>query len=153
MRYWLVKTEPSCYSIDDLRREKIGVWSDVRNYQARNHLRAMKKGDRLLFYHSSTDVVGVVGIARVSREAYPDPSQFDSRSDTYDAKSTEEHPRWDAVDVRFEKKFHIPITLKELKNDPYFTEMLVVRKGMRLSVQPVLEKHFVCIEALAQTKK
>ena len=142
MAYWLMKSEPSCYSIDDLKREKVGMWDDVRNYQARNFMREMKRGDTVLFYHSSAEPTGIVGLATVAKEAYPDPSQFDTKSYKYDPKSTKENPRWSSVDVRFVEKFKEPLTLQELKNDPAFEGMLVVKRGMRLSVQPVSEKHF-----------
>jgi predicted RNA-binding protein with PUA-like domain len=142
MAYWLMKSEPSCYSIDDLKREKVGMWDDVRNYQARNFMREMRKGDTVLFYHSSAEPTGIVGIATVAREAYPDPTQFDKKSYKYDPKSTRENPRWSSVDLRFIEKFKEPLTLQELKNDPAFEGMLVVKRGMRLSVQPVSEKHF-----------
>ena len=140
--FWLMKSEPSCYSIDDLKRDKVGIWDDVRNYQARNYMREMRKGDRVLFYHSSCDVIGIVGLAKVHKEAYPDPTQFDFASYKYDAKSTKEKPRWDSVDLSFVKKFNEPLTLGELKLDPTFEGMLVTKSGMRLSVQPVSKKHY-----------
>lgn len=142
MQYWLVKTEPSCYSIEDLKREKIGSWTDVRSYQARNFLRAMKKGDLLLFYYSSCAVPGIVGVAKVVKEAYPDPTQFDPKSEGFDAKSTQENPRWSTVDVSLVEEFKEPLTLSEIKNDPAFAGMEVTRQGSRLSVQPVSEAHF-----------
>jgi predicted RNA-binding protein with PUA-like domain len=145
-QYWLMKSEPSCYSIDDLKRDKVGMWDDVRNYQARNYMREMKKGDRVLFYHSSCEVIGIAGIAEVAKEAYPDPTQFDKKSYKFDAKSTKENPRWDSVDLKFVKKFKEPVTLNELKLDSFFNDMLVVKKGMRLSVQPVAKKHYDRIE-------
>ena len=142
-QFWLMKTEPSCYAIDDLKREKVGKWDGVRNYQARNMLRDdMKVGDRVLFYHSNIEPVGIVGIAEVVRGAYPDPTQFDSKNEHYDAISTKENPRWVAVDVKFIKKFIIPCTLASLKNDSFFNDMVVTQKGMRLSVQPVQKKHY-----------
>jgi predicted RNA-binding protein with PUA-like domain len=140
-RFWLMKSEPSCYSIDNLKRDKIGVWDDVRSYQARNYMREQRKGDIVFFYHSSCDVIGIVGVATVHKEAYPDPTQFDTKSYKYDAKSTKENPRWDSVDLKFVEKFDTPLTLNELKLDPFFNDMLVVKRGMRLSVQPVSEKH------------
>ncbi len=152
MQYWLLKTEPSCYSIDDLKRERVGVWDDIRNYQARNFLRAMQKGDRVLVYHSSTEMIGVVGTGVVARTAYPDPSQFDHDSYKFDPKSKKENPTWDTVDIKFEKKFPRMVTLQSIKNDPYFTDMLVTKKGMRLSVQPVLEKHFSRLYELGTEK-
>lgn len=142
MHYWLLKSEPSCYSIDDLKREKVTAWTDIRNYQARNFLRDMKKGDRVLFYHSSCDTVGVVGEATVEKEAYPDPTQFDVKSEGYERASTVDNPRWSAVDIQFKQKFSEPLTLSEIKLDPQFSTMGVVKQGSRLSVQPVSEKHF-----------
>lgn len=153
MKYWLMKTEPSCYSIDDLKQEKVGMWDDIRNYQARNFMRdEMEKGDGVLFYHSSTDVVGVVGTATIARTAYPDPTQFDTKSYKFDPKSKKEKPTWVSVDVRFKEKFVEPITLAELKNDPFFSDMLVTKRGMRLSVQPVQKKHFDLILKLRSKK-
>lgn len=140
--YWLLKTEPSTYSIDDLRREKVGMWDDVRNYQARNFIRSMRKGDMVLIYHSSTDIIGVVGVGKVASLAYPDPTQFDKKSYKYDPASKKDTPRWSSIDIAFTAKFKEPLTLAELKNDPFFTDMLVTKRGMRLSVQPVAEKHF-----------
>lgn len=151
MQYWLVKSEPDCYSIQDLKREKVGSWTDVRNYQARNFLRAMKKGDLLLFYHSSCAVPAVVGVAKVAKEAYPDPTQFEVGNDGYDAKSTVENPRWSTVDVKLVEIFKEPLTLAELKNDPAFAGMEVTRQGSRLSVQPVSEKHFERVMKLRST--
>ena len=107
MRYWLLKSEPSVYSIDTLKQQKIGVWDGVRSYAARNNLREMKKGDLAFFYHSSAEVIGIAGIAEVARTTYPDPAQFDTQSPYYDAKSKEDRPTWYAVDVRFKKKFEI----------------------------------------------
>jgi predicted RNA-binding protein with PUA-like domain len=153
MQYWLMKSEPSCYSIDDLARQKVGMWDDVRSYQARNYMRAMEKGDTVLFYHSNTEPIGIVGLASVERTAYPDPTQFDATSYKFDTKSTQENPRWSAVDVRFVEKFVSPLTLAELKNDPYFNTMAVVQRGMRLSVQSVEVKHFNRILALRSKHK
>ncbi len=137
-----MKSEPSCYSIDDLKRQKIGMWDGVRNYQARNFMRQMKREDGVLFYHSSAEEIGVVGMARVAREAYPDPTQFKKGSEHYDPKSKKESPRWDAVDVRFESKFAKVVTLGVLKNDPFFETMIVIKPGVRLSIQPISKKHF-----------
>ncbi len=142
MHYWLMKSEPDCYGIDHLKADKVGMWDDVRNYQARNFMRDMKKGDLVLFYHSSTDVIGVVGIAEIVREAYPDPTQFDAKSYKYDPKSTKENPRWVSVDLKFVKKFKETLTLQEMRLDSAFSDMLVIKRGMRLSVQPVAKKHF-----------
>jgi len=153
MQYWLMKSEPSCYSIDDLARDTVGMWDDVRNYQARNFMRDdMKKGDAVLFYHSSCTDVGVVGIAEIEREGYPDPTQFDATSYKYDAKSNRENPRWISVDLKFVQKFETPLLLAELKNDPFFADMLVIKKGVRLSIQPVKKKHFDKILAYRSKK-
>jgi predicted RNA-binding protein with PUA-like domain len=140
--YWLMKSEPDVYSVDHLARETVGTWEGVRNYQARNHMRAMHKGDLAFFYHSSTEPPGIVGVMEIEREAYVDPTQFDVKSPYYDEKSKPEAPRWDRVDVRFVEKLAAQITLAELREDPVCAEMLVIRRGMRLSVQPVDKAHF-----------
>lgn len=137
-----MKSEPSCYSIDDLQRDTVGMWDDVRNYQARNFMRdEMKKGDGVLFYHSSVSEPAIVGLATICRETYPDPTQFEN-SYKGDPRATREKPIWVAVDVCFTEKFLNSLTLRELKLDPTFTDMLVVRRGMRLSIQPVAKKHW-----------
>ncbi len=154
MHYWLMKSEPSCYSIDDLKRDKVGMWDDVRSYQARNFMRDdMQKGDMVLFYHSSCEVIGIVGLGKIVKEAYPDPTQFDATSYKFDPKSKKEKPTWVSVDVQFVEKFKEPLTLSELKNDPFFKDMLVTKQGMRLSVQPVTEKHFMRIVKLRSKGK
>jgi predicted RNA-binding protein with PUA-like domain len=140
--YWLMKSEPDVYAIDNLERETVGTWEGVRNYQARNHMRAMKKDDLAFFYHSSTEPPGIVGVMKVEREAYPDPTQFDAKSLYYDAKSKPDAPRWDRVDVRFVERLPVQVTLAELREDPRCAEMLVIKRGMRLSVQPVDKAHF-----------
>ena len=151
MRYWLLKSEPNSYSIDDLKRDKVEPWDGVRNYQARNIMRdEMKKGDLAFFYHSNTEPIGIVGLCEiVSREAYPDPTQFDSKDDHYDPKSKKDDPTWLLVDVKFKKKFKEPVTLRELKDDPAFKDMALTQRGMRLSVQPVKEKHYKKIMKMA----
>ena len=150
MAYWLIKSEPDCYSIDDLKRDKKTQWDGVRNYQARNIMRdKMKKGDEVLFYHSSTEPMGVVGLCKVvSTQAYPDPTQFDSNADHFDPKATKNNPPWVVVDVGYVKKLKRAVTLAELKNDPFFNDMPVTKRGMRLSVQPVAAKHFKKIVTL-----
>jgi predicted RNA-binding protein with PUA-like domain len=150
--YWLMKSEPEVYSIDHLARTSPGAWDGVRNYQARNHIRAMRVGELVLFYHSSTEPPGVAGIARVCREAYPDPTQFDLRHDHYDPKARSDDPRWFMVDVEFVEKFGGLVTLAQLKADPALEGMLATRKGMRLSVQPVSAAHFRRILRLARAK-
>lgn len=151
MQYWLMKSEPDCFSIDDLasRPKQTEPWDGVRNYQARNFMRAMQKGDRVLFYHSNANPPGIVGTAVIAKTAYPDPTQFDPDNDHYDPKSKPDSPRWDLVDVRFEQKFARMITLEELKSLPELSEMAVVQKGSRLSVTPVSKADFARIMELA----
>ena len=149
MKYWLVKSEPDEFSIDALRRVGVEPWSGVRNYQARNHLREMKVGDKLLFYHSSCEVPGVVGIAKVARAAFPDPTQFDPRSDYHDPKSSPEEPRWSAVDVAFERKLKRVITLDELRGRAKdLGDFALIRRGNRLSVLPVSAEQWKTILAM-----
>lgn len=144
-----MKSEPSAYSIDDLRRDGTELWDGVRNYQARNIMRdEIKVGDLALFYHSSTDVIGAAGEMEIVTEAYPDPTQFDQKDDHYDSKSKKEKPRWVCVDVKFLRKFKRTVPLQELRNDPFFEGMVLLKKGSRLSVQPVTEKHYKKIVTL-----
>ena len=152
MRHWLMKTEPSEFSLEDLKRRpgQTGGWDGVRNYQARNNLRDMRLGDRVLFYHSSVKVPAVVGTATVAREAYPDASAFDKKSDYYDPKSKPDAPRWLMVDVKFEAEFPRPVTLPEMRALPALQDMFLIRKGMRLSVQPVTPGEFAAIEAASR---
>lgn len=152
-QYWLIKSEPEVYSIDDLERDGETGWEGVRNYQARNHLSSMKLGDHALFYHSNADPPGAAGVAEVSREAYPDPAQFDPKSDYYDPKSDPKNPRWVRVDVRFVQKLPHLVSLATLKADPELEGMLVRKPGMRLSVQPVDEAHFAHVLALGGAKR
>ena len=136
--YWLMKSEPDVYSIDDLQRDGSTYWDGVRNYQARNLMRdRMKKGDGVLYYHSNAKPMAVVGLARVSRESYPDPTQFDRKSKYFDEKSTPENPRWFVVDIEFVCKFDQPLTLAFLKQQKSLEGMALLKKGQRLSVQPV----------------
>ncbi len=138
MKYWLMKSEPDAFSIDDLAKAKREPWSGVRNYQARNFMRQMRPGDGVLFYHSSTAVPGIVGIAEVASDPYPDPTQFKKRSHYYDPKSTQEEPRWQLVDVNFVRKLKRIIALEELKAHADELEGLaVLQRGSRLSVSPV----------------
>jgi predicted RNA-binding protein with PUA-like domain len=143
MRYWLLKSEGDCYSIDDLKQDKTTAWTGIRNYQARNFMRDdMKKGDMALFYHSSSNPTGVYGIAKIVGEAHADDTQFDAKDDHYDPSSKKADPRWVCVDISFVKKFKEPISLEEIKHDPHLEGMMVRQQGSRLSVQPVEEKHF-----------
>jgi predicted RNA-binding protein with PUA-like domain len=146
MNYWLMKSEGTCYSIDDLKRDKTTPWSGVRNYQARNYMtRDMQVGDLVLFYHSSSEPTGIFGVAKVTKAAHADETQFDKKDEHYGRKATREKPIWECVDVSFVKKFTNPITLTELKRDPKCAGMVVLQKGSRLSIQPVSEKHFLYI--------
>ena len=142
MKFWLMKTEPDVYSIDDLERDGTEPWEGVRNYQARNFMREMAEGDLVIFYHSNAKPPGAAGVCRVSREAYPDDTQFDKKSKYHDPKSKKEDPRWSLVEVAFVEKFAEPISLQALKDDHALEGMLVTQKGSRLSVQPVEKKHF-----------
>jgi predicted RNA-binding protein with PUA-like domain len=137
MRYWLMKSEPDEVSIDDALAQKVIAWEGVRNYQARNFMRdAMKVGDGVLFYHSSCKEPGIVGLAEVVSTSYPDPTQFDSTSKYFDPKATPEQPRWMLVDVRALRKTRV-INLAELRNQPELADMVVLRRGNRLSITPV----------------
>ena len=145
MNYWLIKSEPHVFSFDDLlaKGEAGEPWDGVRNYQARNFMRdTMKPGDQILYYHSNTKPPGVVGIAEVASEPYPDPTQFDSKSHYFDEKATQEKPRWILVDVKAVRPLERPVTLEELKNEPDLVNMRLVQKGNRLSVMPVEKSEF-----------
>ncbi|MCB1601988.1 MAG: EVE domain-containing protein [Xanthomonadales bacterium] len=150
MSYWLMKSEPDVFSIDDLKRKKREAWDGVRNYQARNYLRSMAVGDEVLFYHSSCAVPGAVGIARIRKAAFPDPTQFDPASDYFDAGSKPEDPRWSAVEVEFQRKFKQPLPLEMLKTLPELADLALVKRGNRLSVMPVSENEWRAITALAK---
>ena len=144
MKYWLMKTEPGTFSLQDLKEAKNGTecWDGVRNYQARNFMRdEMKIGDRVLFYHSVTNP-SLVGTAKVVREAYPDHTAWDPESPYYDPKSSPENPRWMMVDIQFVQEFPNPLSLKEIRILPGLEKMLLLRKGMRLSIQPVTEEEY-----------
>ena len=153
MRYWLMKSEPDDFSIDDLARRKREPWSGVRNYQARNYMRdEMQVGDGVLFYHSSCAVPGVYGLAKVASEAYPDPTQFDRRSDYHDPESRREEPRWHLVDVAYERTFARPVTLDMLKAEPKLDGLLALKRGNRLSITPVSPAHYRRIVAMGGAK-
>ncbi|MEG3862461.1 EVE domain-containing protein [Microcoleus sp. herbarium12] len=139
MNYWLMKSEPDVYSIADLQRDKISIWDGVRNYQARNFMRQMSLDDLVFFYHSNTKIPGIVGLARVVETGIADPTQFDVNSEYYDAKSQVDAPRWQTVKVEFVEEFAKLISLDELKAKFGADEILVVRKGNRLSVMPISE--------------
>lgn len=143
--YWLMKSEPNVFSIDDLKNapRKTEPWDGIRNYQARNFMRDdMKKGDVVLFYHSNCAEPGIVGLAEIaSKAAYPDPTQFDKKSKYHDPKSDPENPRWLLVDVKYRRKLKKPVTLKAIKEHKVLKDMKVAQRGMRLSIQPVEKKH------------
>lgn len=148
MRYWLMKSEPDTFSIDDLKRLGVSGWDGVRNYAARNHMKAMKKGDRAFFYHSSTEPSAVVGELEIVKEAYPDPTQFDAKNDHYDPDSPPAAPRWMQVDVKFVRRFSRPLPLQEIKQTPALKDMALVKYG-RLSVQPVTSEEWALVVKLA----
>ncbi|MGF1712791.1 EVE domain-containing protein [Vibrio kagoshimensis] len=146
MAYWLFKTEPDTFSINTLRTQNSSCWEGVRNYQARNMMRDdVKLGDLVLIYHSSCKKVGVAGIAKVTREAYPDHFQLDPESDDYDPKSTQENPRWIMVDVEFVRVTKRLIPLATLKAMPELENMPLVKRGNRLSIMPVSEAEWTAI--------
>jgi len=149
MRYWLMKTEPDGFSIDDLKRRKREPWSGVRNYQARNMMRDdMQPGDPVLIYHSSCEIPGVAGIGEVASDPYPDPTQFDRKSDYFDPRSTRETPRWMLVDVAFRRKFREVVSLDRLKEQKALADMVALKRGNRLSITPVTKREFECIANL-----
>jgi predicted RNA-binding protein with PUA-like domain len=146
MHYWLFKTEPTGYSIDDLKRDKQIAWTGVRNYQARNMLRDdIRKDDLVIFYHSSCEVPGAYGVASVVAEGYPDPTQFDRKSHYYDSATKIDAPRWYVVDIAFEEKFREPVPLAEMRREPALADMRLFAPGNRLSVFPIAKRHFEVI--------
>ncbi len=143
MAYWLMKSEPDAYSIDDLERDGRDMWDGIRNYQARNMMRDdMRIGDKVFFYHSNCKEPGIVGIAKVVSKPYPDPTQFDPESKYYDPKSGQDEPRWLLVDVEFVRKLSRTISLTELKAQPELDGMILLRRGNRLSIMPVDKSHW-----------
>lgn len=141
MNYWLMKTEPEVFGIEDLKKKKREPWTGVRGFAARNHMRAMKLGDRVLFYHSSAKPSGVAGLAKVVKEAYPDHTSWDPKSEYFDKKSTEEKPLWFMVDVGYESTFKNYLSLDSLKKEKPLKNMILFKEG-RLSVQPVSKEEF-----------
>ncbi len=146
-KYWLVKSEPEVFSFADLKmsRNRTTHWDGVRNYQARNFLREMEKGDRVLFYHSNCDIMGVVGVAEVTKEAYPDHSAWDPKSNYYDPDSTPENPRWFMVELTWQQDFKRKVTLSEIKAARPLQKMRLLQRGNRLSVMPVSKAEHDCI--------
>lgn len=150
-RYWLMKSEPSSYSIDDLERDSVTTWEGVRNYQARNFMRDdMKRGDLVLFYASNAEPTGVAGIAEIAREGYPDPFAFDPQHTYFDPKSDPESPTWLMVDIKFVERFPEIVPLETLKRTPGLEEMMVIQRGSRLSVQPVTKAEFEIVRTLGR---
>lgn len=142
-KIWLMKTEPEVFSIEDLRRQKESLWEGVRNYQARNFMtQAMAPGDLVLVYHSSADPSGVAGLGCILKKSEADPTQFDSKSDYFDPKSKRETPRWHCVTVGFREMWSEVLPLTEIRNHKPLKNMLLLRPGQRLSIQPVLEEEF-----------
>jgi predicted RNA-binding protein with PUA-like domain len=149
MAYWLMKSEPDVYSIDDLQRDGREMWDSIRNYQARNMMRDdMRIGDEVFFYHSNCKEPAIVGISRVCSEPYADPTQFDKKSNYFDPKSTKDNPRWVLVDVEFVRKLDRPILLSELREQPGLDGMILTRRGNRLSIMPVTSEHWDLILGL-----
>ncbi|PZR11031.1 MAG: EVE domain-containing protein [Archangium gephyra] len=152
-RYWLVKSEPDVYSIDALKKDGHTGWTGVRNYTARNFMRdSMQEGDLVLYYHSNAEPSGVAGLAKVHGAPLPDPTQFDKKSEYYDATSDKAEPRWVMAQLSFVEKFAKLIPLDVLKADPSLTGMPLLAKGQRLSVMPVAPEHFARVLKLAGSK-
>lgn len=148
MQFWLMKSEPSDFSIDMLEKNKKELWTGVRNYQARNFMKSMNVGDLVLFYHSSVKFPGIVGIAKVSLSAVADPSQFDRSSKYFDSSASKDSPRWFCVEVSFVKKLEKPVFLEKLKSIPKLSSMKLLQKGSRLSVLPVTRLEYELIMGL-----
>ncbi len=152
-RFWLFKSEPSTYSFDDLVKDDVAEWDGVRNFQVRNWLRdEIKPGDGVLFYHSSTKVIGVVGTAKVVKEGYPDFTAWDPSSDHPDPKSTPDKPIWYMVDLQADKKFSDTVTVDEMRAVPELKEMMVLKRGMRFSIQPVTQTEFDTVSKMGLGK-
>lgn len=152
MNYWLMKSEPDTYSIDDLEKQprQTDHWDGIRNYQARNFMRdGMKKGDQAFFYHSNCSEPGIVGIMEIVREAYPDFTACDPDSAYFDPKSASGNPRWYMVDVKFKRRLNTIITLKELKQHPELESMKLLQRGNRLSIMPVSAEEWQFILSLS----
>ncbi len=147
--YWLMKSEPDVYSIDDFARDGTTHWDGVRNFKARNYMRSMALGDGVFFYHSNADPKAIVGIARVSKLAYPDQTQFDRKSDYHEPKATMEKPYWYMVEIEFVRKLPEPQSLEKLRGVKELSGMALLKKGQRLSVQPVTEEEWKTICRLA----
>ena len=149
MKHWLMKSEPDSFGIDTLKQKKVAPWDGVRNYQARNFMRDMAVGDRVLFYHSNAKPSGIAGLAVVARTAYPDHTSWDPESDHFDPASTPQKPRWDMVDVKYVRTFKRLLSLEELRTIPELSGMVLFERS-RLSVQPVSKEHYEFIVRLAE---
>lgn len=148
-QYWLMKSEPDVFSIDDLKRDQTTWWEGVRNYQARNFMsQQMKVGDEVLFYHSNAEPSGVAGIAKVTKAAAADPSQFDKKSEYFDPKASKDKPIWFCVQVGFVARFSEVISLDDLRGEKSLKDMFVLKKGQRLSVQPVTAAEFATVRKM-----
>lgn len=148
MNYWLMKTEPRVFSIEDLEKEKQSPWEGVRNYQARNYMKTMSIQDLAFIYHSSDHTIGIAGLASVVSTAYPDDTAFDPQSPYHDPRSCLNNPIWVRVDVGFLKKYQPILTLSEMKSYPELSTMMVLKKGCRLSIQPVSHEEFKFLNTL-----
>ena len=145
--YWIMKSEPDEFSIDDLKKMNVSIWDGIRNYQVRNMMRdVMKVGDRAFFYHSNSKEIGIVGQMEVVKSAYPDPTQFKDTSKYFDKGSKKDNPRWLSVDVQFIEKFPRTLTLAEIKLNPIFDTLPLVKKGNRLSIMPITKDHYFQIK-------
>jgi len=151
MKYWLLKSEPDCYSIDDFKRDKKTIWSGIRNYQARNFLKEMEVGDLAIFYHSSANPPAAAGIAKITKAILPDTTAFNKKDDHYDPRATKENPIWYAPEVSFVSKFKEPIPLGAIKNDRRLEGIEVAKQGSRLSVMPVSKEHFEIIRKIGNS--
>lgn len=146
---WLMKSEPDTFGIEHLAKAGTEPWTGVRNFQARNYMRdSMRVGDTVLFYHSSCKVPGIYGIAKVASAPYPDPTQFDKKSEYVDIRATKEKPIWYLVDVSYVKTLKTPLTLSEMRADPRLSTMMILEPGSRLSITPVSEKEYAVIQKL-----
>lgn len=148
-KYWLMKSEPESYGIGHLKKDKKTAWTGVRNFQARNHMREMKPGDGILFYHSSCAEPGVYGLAEVASAPYPDPTQFDADGHYFDKRATKEKPLWELVDIHFVKELKRPVLIDELRADPKTRDMVMLQRGSRLSVTPVTDEEYARVLELA----
>ena len=153
MKYWLMKSEPDVFSLDNLKKDKTTWWEGVRNYQARNYMmKDMQVGDLVLFYHSNATPPGVAGIAKISHAAEPDKAQFDKKSEYFDPKATKEKPIWFCTQVQYVEELKNFVSLADLREAKGLEDMLVLAKGSRLSVQPVEKKHFDIVKKLGDGK-